>query len=94
MDSAIRAGIQYFMNGGSDFTVAQQIVNDSWTTKPQGVIVVADKVCYCGTAEHACDTLCSDSTVPIAYSRLRAMATFPGILMDDDYYSQQTVRVR
>ena len=94
MDSALRAGIQYFMNGGADLTVAQQIVTDSWTTKPQGVIVVADKVCYCGTVANSCNSLCGDGSVPTAYSRLQAMATFPGILISDNYYSQQTVRVR
>lgn len=94
MESALRAGIQYFMNGGSDLSLAQQVVNDSWTTKPANVTIVADQVCLCGTAVHACTTLCGDGTYPASFNRLRATAVFPGILVDNAYSSEQTVRVR
>jgi Flp pilus assembly protein TadG len=94
MESALRAGIQYFMNGGSDLTLAQQIVNESWTTKPQGVTVVADQVCFCGTAVSACNAVCSGGAYPVSFNRLSATAVFPGILVDNAYSAQQTVRVR
>jgi Flp pilus assembly protein TadG len=94
MESALRAGVQYFMNGGDDLSKAEQVVNESWTTKPQGVVVTADKFCLCGTALHACTTLCGDGSYPDAFNRINASATFPGILMDDSYDASQMVRVR
>lgn len=94
METALRAGIQYFMNGGDDLSRAEDVVNASWTTKPDTVTIVAERFCLCGTVVHACNTLCSDDTYPLSYNRLRATATFPGILMDDDYGTEQSVRVR
>jgi Flp pilus assembly protein TadG len=94
MESALRAGIQYFMNGGDDLSIAEDVVNNSWTTKPDGVYIVAEKLCTCSAIEHACNALCDDGTYPVSYKRLRATATFPGILMDDAYETEQSVRVR
>jgi len=94
MESALRSGVQYFMNGGEDLAKAEQVVNDSWTTKPDGVSVTAETFCLCGAAEHACNVLCDDDTYPASYNRVNASATFPGILMDDSYDASQSVRVR
>lgn len=94
MESALRAGAQYFMNGGEDLSKAEQVVNESWTTKPPGVSVTAETFCLCGTAVHACNELCDDDTYPASYKRINASATFPGILMDDTYDASQAVRVR
>lgn len=94
MESALRAGVQYFMNGGDDLSKAEQVVNESWTTKPAGVSVNAEKFCMCGTSVHACNSLCPDDTYPASYNRINASATFPGILMDDSYDTSQSVRVR
>jgi Flp pilus assembly protein TadG len=94
MESALRAGIQYFMNGGDDLDTAEEVVNASWTTKPQGVAIIAERFCLCGNVEHACNTLCDDDTYPMSFNRLRAVATIEGILMDDEYLAEQSVRVR
>ena len=94
MESALRAGVQYFMNGGDDLDKAETVVSESWTTKPQGVTIEADRLCLCGGAAHACNALCGDGTYPAAFNRIQATATFPGILMDDAYTSEQSVRVR
>lgn len=94
MESALRAGIQYFMNGGDDLNKAETVVNQSWTTKPDTVSIVAEKYCLCGTTQHACNTLCDDDTYPDSYNRLTATATLEGILMDGTYNVEQSVRVR
>jgi Flp pilus assembly protein TadG len=94
MESALRSGVQYFMNGGENLSKAEQVVNESWTTKPDGVTVAAETFCLCGATEHACNTLCDDDTYPASYHQINASATFPGILMDDNYNSSQAVRVR
>lgn len=94
MEAALRSGIQYFMNGGDDLSRAETVVNDAWTTKPPGVSVIAERFCLCDSTPHACNTLCDDDTYPASYNRLRATATFPGILMEDAHEASQSVRVR
>jgi Flp pilus assembly protein TadG len=94
MESALRSGIQYFMNGGDDLARAEAVVNDAWTTKPEGVSVVAERFCLCDTTPHACNVLCDDDTYPASYNRLRATATFAGILTEDAHEASQSVRVR
>ena len=94
MESALRAGVQYFMNGGDDLSKAEEVVNASWTTKPDGTTVAAETFCLCANVEHACNTVCDDDTYPASYNRINASATFPGILMDDSYDASQSVRVR
>ena len=94
MESALRSGVQYFMNGGEDLPTAQNVVINSWTTKPSTVTVVADRLCLCGTTVASCNAACSGGTTPTTYNRIQATALFPGILMDDTYAAEQSVRVR
>jgi len=94
MESALRAGVQYFMNGGDDLAKAEQVVNESWSTKPETVTVVADKFCMCGTTVHACNVICDDDTYPMSFNRISATATFPGILTETSEEAEQSVRVR
>ena len=94
LEGALRSGIQYFMNGGDDLVKAKEVVDDSWTQRPEGAVVVAETFCLCGEVVHACNTLCGDKTYPVSYNRLRVTATFQGILTNDTYASEQSVRVR
>jgi Flp pilus assembly protein TadG len=94
MESALRSGVQYFMNGGDDLAKAEQVVNESWTTKPEGVTIVAERFCLCGTTVHACNTLCGGNTYPMSFNRIRATATFEGLLTENSYDAEQSVRVR
>jgi Flp pilus assembly protein TadG len=94
MHSALRAGTQYFMNGGDDLAKAETIVQQSWTTKPDDVTVTAERFCQCGEEIHACTVLCDDDTYPASYKRLRAMAVIDGVLGDTSYSATQSIRVR
>ena len=94
MESALRSGVQYFMNGGDNLAKAEQVVTASWTTKPAGVTIIAERFCLCGTTEHACNAMCDDDTYPMSYNRIRATAVLPGILMENSYEAEQSVRVR
>jgi Flp pilus assembly protein TadG len=94
MESALRAGVQYFMNGGDDLAKAEDVVEQSWTTKPDDVTIVAERFCMCGTVQHACNALCEDDTYPMSFNRIRATATFQGVLTSDEYEAEQSVRVR
>lgn len=94
MHSALRAGTQYFMNGGDDLAKAESIVEESWTTKPAEITIQAERFCQCGDEVHACNVLCGDDTYPASYKRLRAMATIDGVLGDTSYSATQSIRVR
>lgn len=94
LEAALRSGIQYFMNGGSDLTKAQQVVDSAWTHRPPGATVTAEKFCLCGTTQSVCTTLCGDGTYPVSYNRITVNVTFQGILTNDAYQTSQTVRVR
>lgn len=94
MQSALRSGTQYFMNGGDDLAKAESIVEQAWTTKPDQVTVEAERFCQCGEQVHACNVLCDDDSYPASYKRLRAMATIEGVLGDTDYSASQAIRVR
>ena len=84
MESALRAGIQYFMNGGDDLSKAEQVVNASWTTKPDGVSVIAERFCMCETTVHACNALCDDDTYPMSFNRIRATTHLIGFAFTSD----------
>ena len=94
MESALRSGVQYFMNGGSDVDKARDVVLASWTTKPANATVTVEKFCMCGTTEHACTSTCGDGSYPLSFSRLHATAEYENILVETTNNADQTVRVR
>lgn len=94
MESALRSGVQYFMNGGSDLDKAKQVVLASWTSKPENATVVVERFCLCGTVEHVCTATCNDGTYPLSYSRIRAVAQYDNLLIDLTNNADRTVRVR
>ena len=94
MQSAARSGAQYLMNGGSNMEVARSIVLASWSSKPADAEVVAERYCLCGTAQHACNTLCPDETIPEGYGRIRLEGTLTGLWSDTEQNADEAVRVR
>ncbi|MBI1212238.1 MAG: hypothetical protein GC190_12300 [Alphaproteobacteria bacterium] len=94
MESALRSGVQYFMNGGSDLDKAKEVVLASWTSKPENATVVVERFCMCANIEHACNATCDDGTYPLSYSRIRAVAQYDNLLIDMTNNADQTVRVR
>jgi pilus assembly protein CpaE len=94
MESALRSGVQYFMNGGSDLDKAKQVVLASWTSKPANATVIVERFCLCSAVESACTATCGDGTYPLSYSRIRAVAQYNNLLIDLTNNADQTVRVR
>jgi Flp pilus assembly protein TadG len=94
MESAMRSGVQYFMNGGSDLDRAKQVVLASWTSKPDNASVVVERFCLCSDVEHACTSTCGNGTYPLSYSRIRAVAQFENLIVELTNNAHQTVRVR
>lgn len=94
MHSAIRSGSQYVLNGGRDLDVARDIVERSWSSMPDDGLVETSRFCLCGASAHACNTPCSDNSVPEAFIQLRATATLGGITFDYGHAADDAVRIR
>src|SRR6478609_8109978 len=47
MDGAVRAGVQYAMNGGTDTTAVSTFASRNWVSEPHGGSVTATEACYC-----------------------------------------------
>ena len=92
MDSAVRAGIQYAMNGGTDTSTVQTYVNQNWVAKPTGATATATLACFCDSSTLTCGQPCTgtlSSTVTIA-----ATATVGGLVINVPLSKTQSVRVQ
>ncbi|MBU6297998.1 MAG: hypothetical protein KGJ79_09345 [Alphaproteobacteria bacterium] len=94
MEAAVRAGIQYAMNGGADMTLAQQIGTQSWKGMPQDASLTASQSCVCDSGGGICGQLCPDGSIPAAYVTVSASATLGGSVISFPGSSTQTVRIR
>lgn len=94
LESAMRSGAQYFMNGGKDIDTAVSIVDAAWTDRPEGAVVESSKFCMCGETVSVCNKLCPDKSYPVSYHRITAAVTFEGIISATQYETSQVVRVR
>jgi Flp pilus assembly pilin Flp len=94
MHGALRSGGQYVLNGGRDLDVTREIVVRSWTAMPEDAVVEVTRTCLCATTVHACNSPCSDSSVPEAYINLSAHATLGGIVVDYGGAADDAIRIR
>jgi len=75
MQTAVRAGIQYAMNGGEDLDAAKTIVNGAWSKKPSDGNVTATAACKCAGNTQACNSTCGTTmnkwiTIPATGKRV------------------------
>jgi len=94
MQSAVRAGIQYALKGGSDATTMQTQANGAWTNKPSGATLTTSQSCKCAGASHACNTLCADNTQPYMYMTVTATASLGGNYYNTSETITESVRVQ
>jgi Flp pilus assembly protein TadG len=94
MQAAAHSGAQYFLSGGRDLEEARQVVEQAWSTRPEGSEVVTERYCMCADVVHACNTLCADESIPESYSRIRIRGPIEGIWTETTYDATETVRVR
>jgi len=94
MQTAVRAGIQYALKGGTTAATAQSQGDAAWTSKPTGGTLTATKVCTCAGTSHACDTLCTDYSQAQIYMTVTAVATIGGSYISFSKTASETVRVR
>lgn len=94
MHSALRSGGQYVLNGGRELPVAREIVVRSWSSMPEDAVVEATRFCLCGESEHACNSPCSDDSIPEAYISLRAQAVLGGVVIEYGETANDSIRIR
>ena len=94
MQTAVRAGAQYAMSGGTDAATAQSKADSGWTRKPAGGTISASRVCKCASTPQDCNTPCADSQWPAMYMTVTATGHFGGNFYSMDKTITQTVRVR
>lgn len=94
METAVRAGIQYALNGGSDMTVAQNAGMQAWANPPANATLVASEYCTCAGGSASCTQTCSDGSVPYQYASITASAHLGGTVYNIDKTLTQTARIR
>lgn len=94
MQSAVRASIQYVMNGGADMGVAQTQGMQAWVNTPTDGTMTISQACYCGGAAGTCGVVCSDGSVPSRYITAVASGTLGGDMLKFKKTVTETVRVQ
>ncbi len=94
MQTAVRASVQYLMNGGTDTTVAKTMATNAWNNEPNGGTVNVTEACFCSGTSHSCTTLCSDNTQPLFYYTVTATATLGGSIVSQSQTVTETVRTK
>lgn len=93
MEGAVRASVQYAMNGGADMTVAKNVGLSTWSSQPSDATFNTSKACICGAATSTCTSTCSDGSQPAAYVTATATGTVGGSIIHFNKTTTQTVRV-
>jgi Flp pilus assembly protein TadG len=95
MQTAVRAGAQYAMAGGTDAATAQTKADAAWTRKPAGGTISASRVCKCASTAQDCNTPCTSTNQwPDMYMTVTATGHFGGYYYSTDKTITETVRVR
>lgn len=93
MQTAVRASIQYAMNGGTDMTVAKQQGILAWADKPSDGTLSLTKACTCGASAGVCGSLCADGSDPATYITGVATGTLGGNVLSISKTVTESVRV-
>ncbi len=92
MQTAVRSGIQYAMNGGDDMTNAQSVADAAWTKKPADGVMVASQACKCAGNTQACNSTCG--TTMNKWVTVTATGTIGGYYYGTFQTKTETIRVR
>lgn len=93
MEGAVRASVQYAMNGGADMAVAKNVGMSTWSSQPADATLSTSKACICGAATIACTATCTDGSLPLGYVTATATGTIGGSILHFNKTTTQTVRV-
>ena len=92
MQTAVRAGIQYAMNGGEDLDAAKTIVNGAWSKKPSDGNVTATAACKCAGNTQACNSTCG--TTMNKWITITATGTIGGNYTSRFQTKSETIRIK
>jgi Flp pilus assembly protein TadG len=92
MQTAVRAGVQFAIAGGTDLIEAEKRADAAWTRKPEGGTISAARVCKCEMANWDCDTPC-DTNLQV-FVTVSATATLGGFVYSMNKTTTETVRIR
>jgi len=93
MESAVRASVQYAMNGGADLTVAKSVGMSTWSSQPADAAMSTSKICKCGSSVVACTSTCSSGSLPSGFFTATATGTLGGSIIHFSKTTTQTVQV-
>ena len=94
VDSALNAGVDYYIGGGMDDAEAQLMIADAWSSKPEDGAIGVVRECRCGVTVQACTSSCSAQGAPANYVKLSASGTLPGLYASTSYTAQRSLRVQ
>jgi Flp pilus assembly protein TadG len=94
MQGAVRASIQYVMNGGNDMTTAKTQGTQAWGSMPNGATINVTMSYFCGAGAGTPNTLCADGNVPTAYVTAVATGTLGGDIIHLTKTVTEKVRVQ
>ena len=92
MQTAIRAGIQYTMNGGEDLEQARAIADSAWSRKPDDGVLNASETCKCAGNTQACNSTCG--VTMNKWITITASGTIGGNYYSTFQTKTETVRIR
>jgi Flp pilus assembly protein TadG len=91
---ALDAGVQYYMNGGTDDDIARDLARDAWRNRPSGGAVTVSRAYRCGATAATATTVCTGGRTPGTYVTLTATATSSQALVNPTVTLNRVVRVR
>lgn len=92
MESAVRASVQYIMNGGSDTSVAKDVGMNAWASRPSDATLKTTKFCKCGSSAISCTSTCTGGALPSAFFTAAATGTLGGSIIHFNKITSQTVQ--
>ena len=92
MDGAVRAGVQYAMNGGTDTTSVATYASRNWVSQPHGASMTATEACYCDGVVLTCGQPCAGTVS--SFITVAASATVGGSMISMPLSKSQKVRIQ
>ena len=94
METALRAGVQYALNSGTDMSVAKNVASQAWTGKPSNGILSAQNYCMCSGSVASCSQPCVNGAYPQNYFTISASGQIGGTFLSSQKSMTNTVRLQ
>lgn len=94
MRDGVSTAAQYVMTGGTDPNAIQSVASSAWTGKQISDSVAVSQWCTCLGVTSSCNTLCSDSSVPLGWTQISASTIYASPLGNKTFTATQLIRTR